>query len=86
MTEDPGENKKTTSRKVVSETVHFVVLGGGSSRLRLRRGRSFVEDANTSVTLLEARGIADNLIAKRPYALSLMISSKLNNWQFETVP
>jgi len=68
----------------VTDTVDFVVIGGGSGGCAVAGRLS--EDPGTSVALLEAGGTCDNWVVKTPYALSLMVPSKLNNWHFETVP
>ena len=68
----------------MAESCDFVVVGGGSGGCAVAGRLS--EDPGTSVTMLEAGGTADNWVVKTPYALSLMVPSKLNNWHFETVP
>jgi choline dehydrogenase-like flavoprotein len=59
-------------------------VGGGSAGCAVAGRLS--EDPGTSVALLEAGGTCDNWVVKTPYALSLMVPAKLNNWHFETVP
>jgi len=66
------------------DTCDFIVVGGGSGGCAVAGRLS--EDAGTSVAMLEAGGSGDNWVVKTPYALSLMVPSKLNNWHFETVP
>ncbi len=68
----------------MTETHDFVVVGGGSGGCAVAGRLS--EEPGTSVALLEAGGPGDNWVVKTPYALSLMVPSKLNNWHFETVP
>ncbi|ABE38739.1 glucose-methanol-choline oxidoreductase [Rhodopseudomonas palustris BisB5] len=68
----------------MTDTYDFVVVGGGSGGCAVAGRLS--EDPGTSVALLEAGGTADNWVVKTPYALSLMVPGKLNNWHFETVP
>ncbi|HEY3891110.1 MAG TPA: GMC family oxidoreductase N-terminal domain-containing protein, partial [Bradyrhizobium sp.] len=66
------------------ETFDFVVVGGGSGGCAVASRLS--EDPATSVALLEAGGKDDNWVVTTPGAMILMISGKLNNWAFDTVP
>jgi choline dehydrogenase-like flavoprotein len=68
----------------MAEEFDFVVVGGGSGGCAVASRLS--EDAATSVALLEAGGPNDNWIVTTPGALILMISGKVNNWAFNTVP
>lgn len=68
----------------MTDICDFVVVGGGSGGCAVAGRLS--EDPATSVAILEAGGTGDNWVVKTPYALSLMVPSKLNNWHFETVP
>src|SRR5437868_13535593 len=68
----------------VSDTFDFVVVGGGSGGCAVA-GR-LTEDNNTSVALLDAGGKNDNWVVTTPGAIILMISGKINNWAFDTVP
>ncbi len=68
----------------MTDTFDFVVVGGGSGGCAVAGRLS--EDAQTSVALLEAGGKDDNWVVTTPAALALMVSGKLNNWAFETVP
>jgi choline dehydrogenase-like flavoprotein len=68
----------------VSDTVDFVVVGGGSGGCAVA-GR-LTEDNNTSVALLDAGGKNDNWVVTTPGAIILMLSGKINNWAFDTVP
>ena len=68
----------------MSDTFDFIVVGGGSAGCAVAGRLS--EDPATSVALLEAGGRGDSWLVKTPYALSLMVPSKLNNWHFESVP
>ena len=68
----------------VSDTFDFVVVGGGSGGCAVASRLS--EDPATSVALLEAGGAGDNWVVTSPGAMILMISGKLNNWAFDTVP
>jgi choline dehydrogenase-like flavoprotein len=68
----------------VTDTFDFVVVGGGSGGCAVASRLS--EDPQTSVSLLEAGGRDDNWVVTTPAALALMVSGKLNNWAFETVP
>src|ERR1700758_4286847 len=68
----------------VADTFDFVVVGAGSGGCAVASRLS--EDGRTSVGLLDAGGACDNWIVTTPGAIILMISSKLNNWKFDTVP
>jgi choline dehydrogenase-like flavoprotein len=68
----------------MADELDFVVVGGGSGGCAVASRLS--EDPATSVALLEAGGTNDNWVVTTPGALILMISGKLNNWAFNTVP
>ena len=68
----------------MADTFDFVVVGGGSAGCAIASRLS--EDAATSVVLLDAGGRNDNWVVTTPGAMILMISGKLNNWAFNTVP
>jgi choline dehydrogenase-like flavoprotein len=68
----------------VTDTFDFVVVGAGSGGCAVASRLS--EDAATSVALLDAGGTNDNWVVTTPGAIILMISGKLNNWAFDTVP
>jgi len=68
----------------VTDTFDFVVVGGGSGGCAVASRLS--EDPDTSVALLEAGGTDDNWVVTTPGALVLMVSGKVNNWAFDTVP
>ena len=68
----------------MTDTFDFVVVGGGSGGCAVAGRLS--EDAGTSVALLDAGGRNDNWVVTTPGAMILMISGKLNNWAFNTVP
>ncbi len=68
----------------MTETFDFVVVGGGSGGCAVASRLS--EDPQTSVALLEAGGTGDNWVVTTPGAMILMISGKVNNWAFDTVP
>jgi choline dehydrogenase-like flavoprotein len=68
----------------MTDTFDFVVVGGGSGGCAVASRLS--EDSKTSVALLEAGGKDDNWVVTTPGAMILMISGKLNNWAFDTVP
>ena len=68
----------------MTETFDFVVVGGGSGGCAVASRLS--DDPNTSVALLEAGGKDDNWVVTTPGALILMVSGKVNNWAFDTVP
>src|ERR1700744_4871178 len=68
----------------MTDSADFVVVGGGSGGCAVASRLS--EDPATSVALLEAGGKDDNWVVTSPGAMILMISGKLNNWAFDTVP
>src|ERR1700737_3833689 len=68
----------------MTDTFDFVVVGGGSGGCAVASRLS--EDPNISVALLEAGGKDDNWVVTTPGAMILMISGKVNNWAFDTVP
>ena len=68
----------------MTDTFDFVVVGGGSGGCAVASRLS--EDPDTSVALLEAGGTDDNWVVTTPGALVLMVSGKVNNWAFDTVP
>src|SRR5215471_4142121 len=72
------------SGETVTDTFDFVVVGAGSGGCAVASRLS--EDAATSVALLDAGGKCDNWVVTTPGAIILMISGKLNNWAFNTVP
>src|SRR5882762_9427248 len=73
-----------TGETGVTDTFDFVVVGGGSGGCTVAGRLS--EDPQTSVALLDAGGPNDNWVVTTPGALVLMISGKVNNWAFDTVP
>jgi choline dehydrogenase-like flavoprotein len=68
----------------VADTFDFVVVGAGSGGCAVAGRLS--EDPNISVALLDAGGSNDNWVVTTPGALVLMVSGKVNNWAFDTVP
>lgn len=68
----------------VTDTFDFVVVGAGSGGCAVAGRLS--EDPATSVAMLDAGGKNDNWVVTTPGAIILMLSSKLNNWAFDTVP
>jgi choline dehydrogenase-like flavoprotein len=68
----------------MADEVDFVVVGGGSGGCAVASRLS--EDPATSVALLEAGGKDDNWVVTTPGALIFMVSGKVNNWAFNTVP
>ncbi|XID75057.1 GMC family oxidoreductase [Alkanindiges sp. WGS2144] len=62
----------------------YVIIGGGSAGCVLAGRLS--EDPNVSVCLLESGGDGNNWIVNTPAAAILSISTKLNNWAFNTTP
>jgi choline dehydrogenase-like flavoprotein len=78
------DQKPDEGRNVMSDEFDFVVVGGGSGGCAVAGRLS--EDPATSVALLEAGGKDDNWVVTPPGAMILMISGKMNNWAFNTVP
>ena len=70
--------------KHVTDTFDFAVVGAGSGGCAVASRLS--EDASTSVALLDAGGRCDNWVVTTPGAMIFMISGKVNNWAFNTVP
>ena len=79
-----NNNKHSSGETNVTDTFDFIVVGGGSGGCAVASRLS--EDPKTSVALLEAGGKDDNWVVTTPGAMILMISGKLNNWAFDTVP
>src|SRR5579859_273157 len=75
---------KTKGETHVTDTFDFVVVGAGSGGCAVASRLS--EDAATSVALLDAGGRNDNWVVTTPGAMIFMISGKVNNWAFNTVP
>jgi choline dehydrogenase-like flavoprotein len=67
-----------------AEEFDYVIVGGGSAGCVLA-GR-LTENPRTRVCLLEAGGPGTGLLIRVPMLVAAMISRKLNNWAFETVP
>src|SRR6266849_3470637 len=82
MTTGHNDNDQRGIR--MTDTFDFVVVGGGSGGCAVASRLS--EDPNTSVALLEAGGECNNWVVTSPGAMILMISGKVNNWAFDTVP
>src|ERR1700682_4799606 len=83
MTTGRNNNKRIGEIRM-TDTFDFVVVGGGSGGCAVASRLS--EDPNSSVALLEAGGKDDNWVVTTPGAMILMISGKVNNWAFDTVP
>jgi choline dehydrogenase-like flavoprotein len=66
------------------DTFDFVVVGAGSGGCAVAGRLS--EDQQTSVALLDAGGPNTNWVVTTPFALALMVTGKINNWAFDTVP
>src|ERR1700719_2458056 len=79
-----GPQTKSKPGGYVTDTFDFVVIGGGSGGCAVAGRLS--EDPKTSVAVLEAGGAGDNWVVTSPGAMILMISGKVNNWAFDTVP
>jgi choline dehydrogenase-like flavoprotein len=68
----------------VTDTFDFIVVGAGSGGCAVASRLS--EDPATSVALLDAGGPCNNWVVTTPGAIILMVSGKINNWAFDTVP
>ncbi|MBR1218547.1 GMC family oxidoreductase N-terminal domain-containing protein [Bradyrhizobium sp. U87765 SZCCT0131] len=68
----------------MTEIFDYIVVGGGSGGCAVASRLS--EHSDTRVALLEAGGRNDNWVVTTPGALILMVSGKVNNWNFQTVP
>src|ERR1700730_18659237 len=79
-----GHKPKANRGIRVTDAFDFVVIGGGSGGCAVAGRLS--EDPKTSVAVLEAGGAGDNWVVTSPGAMILMISGKVNNWAFDTVP
>jgi choline dehydrogenase-like flavoprotein len=62
----------------------YVVIGGGSGGCVVASRLS--EDPNVSVCLIEAGGKDNSMLIQMPAGFVAMVSTKINNWAFETVP
>ncbi|MGY4474131.1 GMC family oxidoreductase [Bradyrhizobium sp. USDA 3364] len=68
----------------MTDAFDFVVVGAGSGGCAVAGRLS--EDPATSVAVLDAGGKNDNWVVTTPGAIILMLSGKINNWAFDTVP
>ena len=66
------------------EEFDYVVVGGGSAGCVVASRLS--ENPKVSVCLLEAGGKGNNWLVKAPIGIAIQVTSKTNNWAFETVP
>src|SRR5687767_416522 len=78
------QRRRWQGENIVADAFDFVVVGGGSGGCAVASRLS--EDPPTTVALLEAGGRNDNWVVTTPGALILMVSGKVNNWAFNTVP
>lgn len=67
-----------------SQTFDFVIVGGGSAGCVLANRLS--ADPAVSVALVEAGGDGSGLLVRVPVGTVAMLPTRLNNWQFESVP
>jgi len=68
----------------MSETYDYIVVGGGSAGCVL--ASRLTEDPDIKVCLIEAGGTDKSMLIRMPAAFVAMVSTKFNNWAFETVP
>lgn len=62
----------------------YVVVGGGSAGSTLASRLS--EDSTKSVCLIEAGGTGKGAIVRVPLGTGVMMTQKINNWGFDTLP
>ncbi len=62
----------------------YIVVGGGSAGAAM--AARLAEDPDVSVCLLEAGGHGNGILVRVPFLGVAMVTSHLNNWQFQTVP
>ena len=68
----------------MSRTYDYIIVGGGTAGCVLA-GR-LTEDPNIQVCLVEAGGVDKSMLIHMPASFVTMVSTKFNNWAFETIP
>ncbi len=67
-----------------NEEFDYIVVGAGSAGCVV--ASRLTEDPAVSVCLLEAGGSDKSMLIQAPVGVIVMMSTKINNWSYETVP
>lgn len=70
--------------KMNSMNFDYVIVGGGSAGSVLASRLS--QDGSRTVCLIEAGGAGTGSLIRMPFGTAVMMSRKINNWAFNTVP
>jgi len=68
----------------MSSIFDYVIVGAGSAGCALAHRLS--EDPKITVCLIDAGGTHKNLLVTTPLAFIVLVSRKIKNWAFETIP